>query len=96
MAEGNPEAQGQEAETMEVDEFSSLLKKQFKPRSDAARDAVESAVKTLAAQALEKTALVSDDAIKSIESIIAEIDKKLTEQVNKIIHHDDFQKLEGA
>ena len=34
--------------------------------------------------------------IKTIEAIIAEIDRKLTEQINLIIHHEDFQKLEGA
>ena len=28
--------------------------------------------------------------------MIAAIDKKLTEQINLILHHDDFQKLEGA
>ena len=27
---------------------------------------------------------------------IAELDRKLTEQVNHIIHHADFQKLEGT
>ena len=52
--------------------------------------------KTLAAQALEGTALISDDAIKTIEAIIAAIDRKLTEQINLIIHHEDFQQLEGA
>ena len=56
----------------------------------------KSAVKTLAEQALSNTALISDDALRSIESIVAEIDKKLTEQVNLILHHEDFQKLEGA
>ena len=40
--------------------------------------------------------MVSDDAIKSITSIIAQIDKKLTEQVNLILHHEDFQNLEGS
>jgi type VI secretion system protein ImpC len=50
----------------------------------------------LAAQALQSTTLISDDAIKTIESIIAEIDRKLTEQINQVIHHQDFQKLEGA
>jgi type VI secretion system protein ImpC len=34
--------------------------------------------------------------VKTIESIIAEIDKKLTEQINKILHHEDYQKLESA
>ena len=28
--------------------------------------------------------------------MIAELDRKLTEQINLILHHDDFQKLEGA
>ena len=34
---------------------------------------------SLAQQALENTALISDDALRSIEGIIAQIDKKLTE-----------------
>jgi len=33
---------------------------------------------------------------QSIEAIIAEIDKPLTDQVNWIMHHPDFQKLEGS
>ncbi|MGQ0565420.1 MAG: type VI secretion system contractile sheath large subunit [Gemmobacter sp.] len=77
-------------------EFASLLQKEFRPKSDQARTAVEQAVKTLAMQALENTALVSNDALRTIEGIIAEIDKKLTEQVNLILHHPDFQALEAA
>ncbi|QYK42379.1 MAG: type VI secretion system contractile sheath large subunit [Paracoccaceae bacterium] len=77
-------------------EFASLLQKEFRPKSDQAKSAIEQAVKTLAQQALENTALISNDALRSIESIIAEIDKKLTEQVNLIMHHPDFQQLESA
>ena len=40
--------------------------------------------------------LISADVVKSIEAIIAQLDKKLTEQINLILHHEDFQKLEGA
>ena len=40
--------------------------------------------------------LVSDNAIKTIEAIIAEIDRKLTEQINLILHHQDFKTLEGS
>lgn len=78
------------------DEFASLLQKEFRPKSDQARTAVEEAVRTLAEQVLDNQALISDDALRSIESIIAEIDRKLTEQVNLILHHPDFQKLESA
>jgi len=89
-------AAGAEAETLESSDFSELLQKEFKPKSDRAREAVENAVKTLAEQALSETELISEDAVKSIESMIAEIDKRLSEQVNLILHHSDFQKLEGS
>lgn len=87
---------GAQIETLEANEFATLLNKEFRPKSDQARSAVESAVRTLAEQALANTALISDDVLHSLESIIAEIDKKLTEQVNQILHHPEFQKLESA
>ena len=82
------------APTLEVDEFSSLLTKEFRPRSDRAREEVDRAVRTLAEQALAETVVVSSDTIKTIESIIAAIDRKLSEQVNLVMHHPDFQQLE--
>ena len=82
--------------TIEAGSFASLLQQEFKPRTDRAREAVEGAVATLASQALAQSSLISDDAVRTIESIIAEIDKKLTDQVNQILHHQDFQQLEGA
>lgn len=89
-------AAGAEATAFGSSDFENLLKKEFRPKSDQAKSAVEQAVKTLAAQALANTALVSDDALRTIEGIVAEIDKKLTEQVNLILHHEDFQQLESA
>ncbi len=85
-----------EAQPMETSEFDLLLKKEFKPKTDRAREAVQSAVQTLAAEALGQTALISDDAVKTIESMVAEIDLKLSEQINLIMHHEDFQKVEGT
>jgi len=79
-----------------VDQFDALLKREFKPKTDAAEDEVKKAVRTLAAQALEKQDIVPDQVINTVKSMIAEIDGKLTEQVNEIIHHDDFQTLEGS
>ncbi len=79
-----------------VTEFDSLLKKEFKPKTDEAKEAVERAVRTLAEQALSQTTLIGSDVVKSIEAIIAQLDKKLSEQINLILHHEDLQKLEGA
>lgn len=80
----------------EGSDLASLLNKEFKPKTEEARSAVELAVQTLAQQALAQTQLISGDTVKSIESMIAAIDRKLSEQINQILHHADFQKLEGA
>jgi len=82
--------------TLEVSEFQDLLNKEFKPKSDRSRDAVEGAVRTLAEQLLKDTVVISDDVMSTIQALIAEIDAKLTEQINHILHHADFQQMEGA
>lgn len=82
--------------TLEGNDFASLLKKEFKPKTDEAKSAVEQAVQTLAQQALVNTKIISGDAIRSIEAMIAALDKKLTEQVNLIIHQEEFQRLEAS
>src|SRR5262245_45098062 len=84
------------ADEAQLNDFSKLLKKEFKPKSDTAREAVTSAVRTLADQALHDTKLIGADSLRTIEAIIAALDEKLTVQVNKIIHHPDYQKLESA
>ena len=96
MAEASKSGLEAGVQVSEASDFSSLLNKEFRPKSDQAKTAVESAVKTLAEMALANTTLISDDALRSIQSIIAEIDKKLTLQVNEILHHPDFQQLEAA
>ena len=94
--DANVQLQGGATETLEVNEFSSLLQREFKPKTDQAKEAVEHAVRTLAEHALQHTTLISHDVIKSIESLIAAIDQKMSEQINQIIHHADFQQLESA
>ncbi|MGH7439034.1 MAG: type VI secretion system contractile sheath large subunit, partial [Polyangiaceae bacterium] len=96
MAEQQKEASTSAQTATEPSEFASLLNKEFKPQSDRARDEVQSAVKTLAAQALEGSAVVSADVVQNIQAIIAEIDKKLSGQVNQIMHDPSFQELEGS
>ncbi|MCU0854103.1 MAG: type VI secretion system contractile sheath large subunit [Rhodobacteraceae bacterium] len=97
MADIETQAQAQpQAATREVSDFDALLQKEFRPKTDRARTEVEAAVRTLAEQALATTVVVSEDVVRTIESIIAEIDKKLSQQVNQILHHEEFQKLEGA
>src|SRR3954464_4831665 len=99
MADTNPQqASDSQATTavVGVSDFDSLLRKEFKPKTDEAKEAVERAVRTLAEQALSQPTLISGDVVRSIEAIIGELDRKLTEQINLILHHEDFQKLESA
>src|SRR3546814_19190990 len=75
----SPEAQSPEqAVAVETGDFAALLNQEFKPKSDRARDSVEGAVRTLAEQALAHTGLVTDDSLRSIEAIVAEIERQPT------------------
>ncbi len=77
-------------------DFAALLNKEFKPKSERAREEVESAVSTLAEQVLNKGDIVSEDLTETINAYIAELDRRISEQLNEVIHHPDFQKLESA
>lgn len=96
MAELESAVAQEEGQVAEGSDFSSLLNKEFKPKSERAKEDVENAVSTLAEYVLKDTSIVSDDALNSIQAIIASIDEKLSAQVNLIMHHENFQKLEGA
>ena len=96
MADAQTQTSALQGVEFQGGDFAALLNKEFKPKSDEAKTAVESAVLTLAQQALAQTQLISSDVIVSIEAMIAELDKKLTEQVNLVLHHADFQQLESG
>lgn len=80
----------------ERSDFTALLEREFRTSSDQYRNEVSSAIRTLAGQALATSTLVSPNSLSTIEALIAEIDRKLTEQINEIIHQPEFQELESA
>jgi type VI secretion system protein ImpC len=90
-----PQSAGATA-TIESGDFTSLLQKEFKPKSEGARSEIQGAVKTLAEQALAGAKVIPGRVIDTIEAMIAALDRKLGEQVNQIMHHEDFQRLEGS
>ena len=89
-------AEAQSGSEIEFDDFSSLLEKQFKPKDDSAKDTISKAVGTLAQQALADASRVSDDVYSTVDAMVAELDRKMSEQMNAILHHPEFQKLESA
>ncbi len=82
--------------TQNADEFASLLKQSFKPRTERAATEVENAISTLVKNALADTSLIKGDVLDTLDEMIAQIDKKLSDQMNEIIHNEEFQKLESA
>lgn len=94
--ETQQDAGAAEGALSELDEFSQVLKQNFKPRSDGAAKEVESAVSTLVAEAMADQSVVADDIIDTIDAMIAKLDEKLSAQVNEIIHHEEYQKLEAS
>jgi len=73
-----------------------LLLKSFRPPTDDRMSLITDAVKTLAQHALADTKLIKGDVVQSIEAIIAAIDKQVGAQLDKVLHHPDFQQMEGA
>jgi type VI secretion system protein ImpC len=81
---------------VEADEFSTLLKQNFKPRTERAASEVESAVQALVTQALADSSLVKSEVLDTIEEMIARLDEKLSAQMNEVLHAPEFQQLESA
>ncbi len=97
MATEKLQTRGAAAETaFATDDFSALLQKEFKPNDEVRANRIETAVATLAQQALADANVLGADVFSTLDAIRSAIDKKLTDQVNAIIHHEDFQKLESA
>jgi type VI secretion system protein ImpC len=97
MANEATKQEGQVAEGLsELDEFSDILKQTIKPRTEEASKEVDVAVVALVREALSDDTVISDDVIDTINAMLAKIDKKLTDQVNQIIHAKEFQELESS
>ncbi len=80
----------------DLDEFSDILKQTIKPRTDVAAKEVDNAVVALVREALDDQALIGEDVIDTISAMLAKLDKQLSDQVNEIIHHEEFQTLESS
>tara|TARA_Y100000815_G_scaffold275058_1_gene311330 strand:- start:287 stop:1777 length:1491 start_codon:yes stop_codon:yes gene_type:complete len=94
--EAQQEAPAAGGAVSELNDFSALLKQNFKPRSDSAATEVENAVQTLVKEALADQNVIKEDIIDTVDEMIAKLDQKLTAQVNEILHHEEYQKVESA
>jgi type VI secretion system protein ImpC len=80
---------------MPDDSFTDLLDRDFTP-STARPSPPEAALATFAVQAAAHPHLACADPRQTVEAINAELDRKLAEQINLILHHPEFQALEAS
>ncbi|HHP7235662.1 MAG TPA: type VI secretion system contractile sheath large subunit [Desulfobacterales bacterium] len=99
MAE-NEQQQAEAAKTEEVQQEVSLLDQIINEGKMALQENQRGMAKDLltefVGQIMEGAITISKDTEAMINARISQIDKLLSDQLNEIMHHQDFQKLEGS
>ncbi len=78
------------------EDLKDILRRSFRPRTNEAAEAVQNAVETLLTYARRSRVVVREDVAQTIEQLVAELDKKISEQLTLVLHNKRFQSLEGA
>ncbi|HUS06620.1 MAG TPA: type VI secretion system contractile sheath large subunit [Bryobacteraceae bacterium] len=84
------------SQTVETGLLDQIVEEGRLARDPAARERGKDLVKEFVSQVLEGSMTVSKDAEAMINARIAQIDHLLSIQLNEILHHPTFQKLEGT
>lgn len=85
-----------QSEDFTHEEFMRMLDENFRPSNDERRQGIATAVEVMIEQALLGAHVISDDVYATVDAMRVEIDKRLSHQMNEIIHNDEFMKLESA
>lgn len=73
-----------------------ILDQGIKPQSDDERTRAKSQIETFVASLMDPGAVVAKDTERTINAWIAEIDAKVSSQLNEVMHEDSFQQLEAS
>ena len=74
----------------------SLLDQAIGVTKTAEPDEMQDLLRTLTTEALSGTVTFSKNLTQTFNRAIAAIDEKMSKQLSEIMHHEDFQKLEGS
>jgi type VI secretion system protein ImpC len=85
-----------EASVASTEQRAGLLDQVVAATKQTAPDRAQELAKTLVEQALAGTVTFDRNLPRTLEGAIAAIDRKLSEQLNEIIHHPRFLQLEGT
>ncbi|HKN64743.1 MAG TPA: type VI secretion system contractile sheath large subunit [Gemmatimonadaceae bacterium] len=94
------QAQGQQQSTYDATQEVSLLDKIVDQgrlgRDAAAKERGKDLVKNFVTEVLKGTVTIAADTEAMINARIAQIDQLISMQLNEVMHHPDFQRLEGT
>ncbi len=90
------EVEVQEQEVQEVSLLDQILTDGRMARDEFQKERAKDMIGEFVSQVMAGQLTLSKNMDVAINSRIAEIDRLLTEQMNAIMHHEDFQKLEGS
>jgi type VI secretion system protein ImpC len=98
LAQNQPDSQPQHTVVEEPidDGLKDILRRSFRPRTNEAADAVNKAVETLLTYSRRSRVVVREDVAQTIEHLVAELDKKISDQLTEVMHAKAFRALEGA
>jgi type VI secretion system protein ImpC len=98
MAEAAKQVAVKELDQLEApDLLEQMIGTGIKPKGgDAGRERAQQILKTFVSELLDPGMVVQKGVMKTINARIAAIDELLSKQVNAILHHADFQKLEAS
>jgi type VI secretion system protein ImpC len=93
MSSGEKQAVEREAQATESE---SLLDVAIKETRQTEPSRAQELIRTLIDQAMKGTVKFDKDVVRTIKGMIATADQKISKQLAAIMHHPDFQKLEGT
>lgn len=96
MSTAQQAAAGAAAQTTEAPSLLDQILTATKPQSEKEKERAKDYFKQFLEGVVKPGAVVSKDVETNIKFWISELDKKLSSQLNAIMHHPDFQKLEST
>ncbi len=95
MSQGEQSKEAQAAEEQTTSLLDDVIAA-TRPQTDQEADRAKDYFRQFLDQAVKPGQVISEDVETNIKHWINEIDKNLSTQLNEILHHEDFQKLEGS
>lgn len=96
MAEAQAQGQQAAALTGELNLLDKIVEEGRLGRDAAAKERGKDLVKNFVSEVLKGTVTLNADTEAMINARIAQIDALISSQLNEVMHHPDFQKLEGS